>query len=306
MSDDATRPTLTLGTVLFNWPADRLRDFYARIADEAPVERVCVGEAVCSKRLPFYDEVLPDIVERLKASGKTVILSSLMLPTLPRERAMIDGLVATDGVLVEGNDISTFSKLAGKPHAIGPFINVYNEGTLAFLEKQGAVHVALPPEMPLTAMAALAPHAKTATLEAWAFGRAPLAISARCYHARIHGVSKDSCQFVCNQDLDGLPVDTLEGRPFLAVNGVQTLSDAYVNLIGDLRGLCARGIGSFRLSPHTCDMVAVAQAFRDVLDGACDPAEGERRIAALLPQARFANGFVHGKPGHQRIAVAAE
>ncbi|HUI94161.1 MAG TPA: U32 family peptidase, partial [Xanthobacteraceae bacterium] len=38
------RLALTLGPVLFNWPADRWRDFYVRIADEAPVDRVCVGE----------------------------------------------------------------------------------------------------------------------------------------------------------------------------------------------------------------------------------------------------------------------
>ena len=31
---------LTLGPVFFHWPADWLADFYRRIADEAPVERV--------------------------------------------------------------------------------------------------------------------------------------------------------------------------------------------------------------------------------------------------------------------------
>ncbi|MCP3056298.1 U32 family peptidase, partial [Aurantimonas sp. LRZ36] len=35
---------LTLGPVLYNWPADEWSDFYARIADEAPVDRVVVGE----------------------------------------------------------------------------------------------------------------------------------------------------------------------------------------------------------------------------------------------------------------------
>jgi collagenase-like PrtC family protease len=296
--------SLTLGPLLFNWTPERWRDFHHRVADEAPVERVCVGEVVCSKRLPFYQDDIPGVIERLQRGGKTVILSSLALPTLVRERNMIKDLAAMPGVLVEANDVSAFPQLAGRPHAISPLINVYNEGTVAFMEKQGAVHIALPPELPLTAMAPIAAKARTATLEAWAFGRAPLAISARCYHARVHGLAKDSCQFVCNQDPDGLAVDTLEGRRFLSVNGVQTLSDAFVNLVGDLDALLARGIASFRLSPHTCDMVAVARVFRDVLDDTIDGAEGERRVAALLPDATFANGFLHGKPGHQRVPLA--
>ena len=40
---------LTLGPVLYNWQPERWRDFYFRIADEAPVDRVAVGEVVCSK-----------------------------------------------------------------------------------------------------------------------------------------------------------------------------------------------------------------------------------------------------------------
>ncbi|MFD2183220.1 ubiquinone anaerobic biosynthesis protein UbiV [Rhodoplanes azumiensis] len=301
---DAARSTLTLGAVLFNWSPEQWRDYHFRVADEAPVERVCVGEVVCSKRLPFYQDDMPAVIERLQRGGKTVILSSLALPTLPRERKMINDLLAIPGVLVEASDVSALGPLGGRPHVIGPLINVYNEGTVAFMEKQGAVHICLPPELPMTAMAALAVKARTATLEAWAFGRAPLAISARCYHARIHQLAKDSCQFVCNKDPDGLEVDTLEGRRFLAVNGVQTMSDTVVNLIGDVAVLAQCGVGSFRLSPHTCDMVALAQAFRDVLDGTISAAEGEARVAALMPNAVFSNGFLHGKPGHQRIALA--
>lgn len=38
-----TRVELTLGPVFFHWSNDRLRDFYRRIADEAPVDRVHIG-----------------------------------------------------------------------------------------------------------------------------------------------------------------------------------------------------------------------------------------------------------------------
>ena len=38
---------LTLGPVLFNWTPEAWRDFYLRIADEAPVDTVCIGDKVC-------------------------------------------------------------------------------------------------------------------------------------------------------------------------------------------------------------------------------------------------------------------
>ena len=38
---------LTLGPNLFNWQPDVWRDFYFRIADEASVDTVAVGEVVC-------------------------------------------------------------------------------------------------------------------------------------------------------------------------------------------------------------------------------------------------------------------
>lgn len=70
------KPTLTLGPVLFNWPAERWRDFYARIADEAPVDAVVVGEIVCSKRAPFLAPVMDEVIARLAAAGKEVWLAS--------------------------------------------------------------------------------------------------------------------------------------------------------------------------------------------------------------------------------------
>ncbi|MEH2534059.1 collagenase-like PrtC family protease [Bradyrhizobium sp. AZCC 1588] len=77
---------LTLGPVLFNWEPDVWRDFYFRIADEAAVDAVAVGEVVCSKRMPFFDDHFPAVRERLTAAGKQVLVSSLALVTLERER----------------------------------------------------------------------------------------------------------------------------------------------------------------------------------------------------------------------------
>jgi len=54
---------LTLGPILFNWKPERRRDFYFRIADEAPIDCVYIGEVVCSKREPFFVDDLDAIAE---------------------------------------------------------------------------------------------------------------------------------------------------------------------------------------------------------------------------------------------------
>ncbi|MGQ9365305.1 ubiquinone anaerobic biosynthesis protein UbiV [Azospirillum sp. ST 5-10] len=298
------RPLLTLGPVLFNWPAATVRDFYARIADEAPVDLVHLGEIVCSKRAPFLDEVLPEAAERLAAAGKRVVFSTPILVTTERERAAVRALVESDGLEIEANDLGAVAQLAGRPHAVGPFVNVYNEATLRWLAGRGATAVSLSAELPRGSVAALAAEAGRlgVAVEVQVFGRAPLAISARCYHARAHRLHKDGCQFVCGQDADGLAVETLDGQPFLAVNGTQTLSHAYLGLAEEVPALLAAGVGRLRLSPHATDMVRVAEAFRDLLDGRRSGAAVAEEIAALVAPAPLSNGFFHDRPGAERLA----
>lgn len=300
-------PTLTLGPLLFNWPAATWEDFYARIAEEADLDRVVLGEVVCSKRLPFYVERLPAAVERLTRAGKQVVLASLALVTTERERALCADLAAMADVELEVSDLTLLDHLDhGRAFSVGPLVNVYNEASLAYLAARGARRVCLPPELPLSSIEVIGPAARGAgvALEVWSFGRVPLAISGRCYHARIHGLSKDSCQFVCAEDADGLAVDTLDGEAFLAVNGVQTLSHSCATTLGALDRLRFAGVSSFRLSPQDCDMVAVAALYRERLRGAIDDAEALarlRRVGAVTP---LSNGFLFGAPGAEFLEQA--
>ena len=291
------RASITLGPVLFNWQPEHWRDFYARIADEAPIDEVYIGEVVCSKRMPFFDELIAHVVERLERAGKTVILSTLAMPTTSRERRLMADLIAGSDRLIEVNDISALSKLQGQPHVIGPFANIYNEATLACLARRGARAVCLPPELPLASIRTIAAANEEVAVEVFAWGRSPLAISARCYHARLHGLTKDGCQFVCGEDPDGLDVDTLDGQAFLSINGVQTLSRSYTCLIPDIPALLKAGVSGLRLSPHTCDMVAVSRLYRDVADGRCEPEVAMESLRALLPGRPLSNGFLHGAAG---------
>ena len=290
---------LTLGPIQFFWEAPRIRDFYARIADEAPVARVVLGELVCSKRLPFWQGEIPVAVERLKAAGKEVWLTSLALVTLKRERQLTEELVDA-GVGVEISDLTTLAYLPkGTPFSVSPLINVYNIGTLDWLAARGAKRICLPNELPLASVARLAAAGaeRGVAVEAWGFGRQPLAISGRCYHARLHNRSKDSCQFICNADPDGREVDTLDGERFLAVNGVQTLSAATSFAGGEIGALAAAQVSALRLSPQTGDMVALAREFEAAIAaGGAGPAlEAAARAAA--PGGQLANGYLRGHAG---------
>ena len=142
--------------MLFNWQPETWRDFYFRIADEAPVETVYLGEVVCFKRAPLFDDYRDAVAARLKTAGKTVVRSTLAEVMSKQERKMIDDACADNAVMVEANDGSALLRLRGRPHHVGPFINVYNERTVAVLAAGGACNVCLPPEMPASAIRALA------------------------------------------------------------------------------------------------------------------------------------------------------
>ncbi|APX90960.1 U32 family peptidase [Brevirhabdus pacifica] len=301
------RAALTLGPIAYHWSPRIRRDFYARIADEAPIDAVYVGEVVCSKRAPFVEDALPEVVERLRRGGKRVIHSSLAEVMLPRERKATAALVAEDALEVEINNAAGLLGADGRRHRIGPFMNVYNAETLDELVRRGAEHVCLPVEMRAPSIALMAARGQQigVGIEVQVFGRAPLATSARCYHARAHGRTKDNCRFLCEKDRDGMPLTTRDGSPFLRVNGIQTLSETYVALGDEVAALQAMGVSHLRLMPELVDMVAVARLFDGLRCGTMAPDEATARLAELSARTPLSNGFYHGKPGHRHLVAQA-
>jgi collagenase-like PrtC family protease len=293
---------LTLGPLLYLWTTERWRDFYFRIADEAPVDVVVIGETVCSKRLHFMEPELAVVIDRLEAAGKEVRLSTLALVTLDREANYQRTLADDDARLVEANDLSALQVLKNRPHAVGPFVNVYNGATARVLARNGATAICLPPELPSTSVTDIAKSCPEVEFELFAFGRIPLAISARCAHARSKGRTKDNCQFICQDDPDGLPVNTLSGQPFLALNGVQTVSHTCQALLDDPDETRSIGVRSLRLSPQSCDMTAVSKLYRELLDGSICPTEAASLLRDVYPDVPLSNGFHHGQVGAQWIA----
>jgi len=293
---------LAIGPLLFNWAADRVETFYARIADEAPVGKVYLGEVVCGKRQPLLQDVLARAAERLEAAGKAVIWSTLALPSTPRERRLAGELAADPDHLIEAGDMSAVWSRTPAPFVAGPLLNVYNAPAAAELVRMGCVRLCANVELPLTSIAEIARACPGLELELFAFGRLPLALSSRCAQARMEGLHRDACRYVCDRHPDGMDVTTIEGQDFLAVNGLQTLSHGCQLVDVEVEALKGVGVSVLRLSPHSLDMVAVCRLFHDYAAGRIAVRDLASGIEPLGPPGPLVSGYLHGAAGARRAA----
>ncbi len=129
--------------------------------------------------------------------------------------------------------------------------------------------------------------------EVFAYGKLPLAYSARCFTARHYNLPKDDCQFRCLDHADGLTLSSREGEAFLTLNGIQTQSAGVYSLIDELPSLRELGVNTLRLSPQSHHMGRVVQAFHAALEG---DASQTAALARLMP-GKPVDGYWHGKAG---------
>jgi len=286
---------LSLGPLLYYWSRDDVLAFYDE-AQHWPVARVYLGESVCSRR---HQLRLPDwleLAEQLAAVGKDVVLSSQTLIESESDLKALRRIVSDGRFRVEANEWGAVRLLseAGVPFVAGPTLNVYNHETLAVLAGLGAQRWLPPVEMSRTTLASLLEHAPAGMeTEVFAYGRLPLAYSARCFTARHYNLPKDDCQFRCLDHPDGLALATREGESFLTLNGIQTQSAGIYNLIGELPALRALGIASLRLSPQSRHMGRVVDAFQAALGGEGNAADS---LARVMPGPAV-DGYWHGRAG---------
>ena len=287
---------LTLGPVFYYWPRARLDAFYAAIS-ASPIERVHLGEAVCSRRHEYRIDDWLDAAARLADAGKEVVLSTQVLMESEADLRALRRLAADGRFLLEANDMGAVHAIAGRAAFVaGPHLNIYNAQTLGFVASLGASRWVPPFEMTRESLAAiLAEKPADVATEVFVWGRMPLAYSARCFTARYYDVSKDDCGFVCLDHADGLTLKTREDDGFLVLNGIQTQSHRVLDLAAALRDMAALGIEAIRLSPQAESMDQVIAAFRAALDGAA-PEEVATSLASALP-APPCNGYWHGRPG---------
>ncbi len=288
---------LSLGPVLYYWPRKKVLDFYQAIARSC-ADIVYLGELVCSRRHELaFDDWLA-IGAGLAAAGKEVVLSAQALTESEGDLKIMRRAVANGRFAIEANDWGAARLLSGAEGWVaGPHLNVYNPQTLALVASLGATRWVAPMEATRELVAGVcAARPLGVEAELFAHGRMPLAFSARCFTARRFNRQKEDCNYVCMDYPDGMPLETREGKPFLAANGIQTQSAGVYCLVDELKDLEDAGVGVLRVSPQAEGTPQILQLLRETRDGMLSAAEARKALAALSAGALW-NGFWHGQPG---------
>jgi len=297
LNSSIQRPRLSLGPILYLWTREQVYDFYAEML-ETPVDVVYLGETICSKRRQLRPEDYWELAERVAATGKQAVISTLALIESEGELKTLKRICADERFLLEANDLAALDCLDGRPFVAGHSINLYNQRTLAFLAKRGLKRWVLPVELGReTATDLLTYRPEGVECELFAFGRLPLAYSARCFTAYNRDLGKDDCQFCCGDYPDGLLVSTQEGMPFLTLNGIQTQSANTHNLLPALDEIARLGIDLLRISPQSSHTAEVIRVYAEVLNGALEVEEGMAKLRSWIPSG-LCDGYWTGKAGY--------
>lgn len=296
---------LSLGPILYYWSRDDYLDFY-RQAEQWPVEIVYLGETVCSKRHNLGVDDWLEVAERLAAAGKEVVLSTLALLEAESELKTLRRICANGRFTVEANDLGAVQLLAeqGVPFVTGPTVNLYNPGALAMLARRGLKRWTLPVELSREALAGLqAQRPAGVETEVYAFGRLPLALSARCFTARSLNLPKDDCRYRCIDYPEGRVLSTREEESLLVLNGIQTLSSRTCNLLPELAELQRLEVDVLRLSPQPARMRPVVEGFAACLRGDADPTQTATQLEAVAPLG-VCDGYWRGEAGMKHAAAS--
>ena len=294
---------LSLGPVLTYWRRETLLGFYANLP-HSRLATIYLGEVVCGRRHEMRPGDWLGLARDLAQTGIEVVLSTQVLIESELDLRAVRDIAENGEFLVEANDMGAVRLLAGRVRFVaGPHLNVYNPQTLAWLAELGACRWVMPVELGRDALALLQrDRPADIQTEVFAFGRLPLAFSARCFTSRHYNLSKDDCQYRCLEHPDGLPLATREGQPFLALNGLQTQSAQVYDLSRALPQMRELGVDVVRLSAQSAYMNGIIEAYHRALEGGLSASDFEAALAAHRP-ADHCDGYWYGKPGIEHFAA---
>ncbi|MCX5591289.1 ubiquinone anaerobic biosynthesis protein UbiV [Alcaligenes endophyticus] len=291
---------LSLGPLHYYWSRLAVLQFYEQ-ACEWPVDIVYLGENVCSRRHAMRFNDWLEVAAMLSAAGKEVVLSTQTLLESNKDMKVLEQVCANPDYMVEANDMGAVHSLQGKRFVAGPYLNVYSPPSLQCMHELGACRWVMPLEMGAAQLQSLLAHAPAAlATEIFAYGRMPLAFSARCFSARYRNLPKDNCQYVCQEYPDGLVLHTREGESFLTINGIQTQSAKVHSLMLELPELQALGVQVIRLSPQSQHMGQVVSLYHAVSMGQITAQQAYPQLVAFMPD-KSCNGYWHARAGLAQI-----
>lgn len=290
---------LSLGPILYYWTKQQTLEFYEQAA-EADVDIIYLGETVCSKRRELNAQDWIDLAKRLSESGKQVVLSTLTLLAAESELKTLRKLCNNGDIMVEANDMAGVQLMSeqGVPFVSGPAINIYNARALNVMKKQGVSRWVMPVELGRETLKALLADAEQMGIkqgietEVYAYGRLPLAYSARCFTARYYDLPKDNCQLKCIEHPEGIAVHSQEDDELFTLNGIQTLSGRTYNLESELANMQTMGVDIARISPQADVTFEKVTQFRKALAGS---------VNTIALSDAECNGYWFKSPGMDQV-----